>query len=54
VTLVLDKALMENAAINCHPLVNTATTTISRDGLIAFARSTGHEPRIVAVSGGEL
>jgi Ala-tRNA(Pro) deacylase len=54
VTLVLDKALMTNAALNCHPLVNTATTTISRDDLVAFARATGHEPRIVAVSGAEL
>jgi Ala-tRNA(Pro) deacylase len=54
VTLVLDKRLMANDAINCHPLVNTATTTISRDDLIAFARSTGHEPRIVAVAGSDL
>jgi Ala-tRNA(Pro) deacylase len=54
VNLILDEALMASAAINCHPLVNTATTTISRDGLLAFVRATGHEPRIVAVGGNEL
>ena len=49
VTVILDRALMENALINCHPLVNTATTTIARDDLLAFIRATGHAPRIVAV-----
>jgi len=53
VTVILDKALMEHAVINCHPLVNTATTTIARDDLLAFIRATGHEPRIVAVSAAE-
>ena len=33
-------------AINCHPLVNTATTTIAAADLLAFLRATGHEPRI--------
>src|SRR6202167_5971010 len=33
VTVVLDAAMMANAALNFHPLVNTATTTISREGL---------------------
>jgi Ala-tRNA(Pro) deacylase len=51
VTVVLDAGLMESALINCHPLVNTATTTIGRDDLLAFIRATGHEPRIVAVTG---
>ena len=51
VTMILDKRLMEADAINCHPLVNTATTTISPAGLMAFLRATGHEPKVVALAG---
>jgi Ala-tRNA(Pro) deacylase len=51
VTVVLDAALMEHATINCHPLVNTMTTSLSRDDLLKFLRSTGHEPRIERISG---
>ena len=46
VSVVLDEALMVFDAINCHPLVNTATTTIGREDLHSFLRATGHEPRI--------
>jgi Ala-tRNA(Pro) deacylase len=46
VTIVLDAALMAHEALNFHPLVNTATTTISRDGLLKFLAATGHTPRI--------
>jgi Ala-tRNA(Pro) deacylase len=53
VTIVLDAALMRHARLNFHPLENTATTTIARDDLVAFLRATGHEPRILAVSGGD-
>jgi Ala-tRNA(Pro) deacylase len=52
VTVVLDAALMTHAVLNFHPLVNTGTTTISRDGLLQFLAATGHPPRIEAVSGG--
>ncbi|MCR4282539.1 MAG: prolyl-tRNA synthetase associated domain-containing protein [Bauldia sp.] len=51
VTVVLDTALLEGTPINCHPLVNTSTTTIATADLLAFLRATGHEPLIVAVSG---
>jgi Ala-tRNA(Pro) deacylase len=50
VTVVLDAAMMANAALNFHPLVNTETTTISRDGLVRFLEATGHPPRIEPVS----
>ncbi len=50
VSVVVDAALMRYGHINCHPLVNTATTSVPRDGLLAFLRDTGHEPRIVALS----
>ena len=49
VSVVVDAALMRYDIINCHPLENTATTSVSRDGLLAFLRATGHEPRIVAI-----
>jgi Ala-tRNA(Pro) deacylase len=52
VTVVLDAALMAHPALNFHPLRNTGTTTISRDGLIKFLEATGHKPRIEPVSGG--
>jgi len=37
--------------LNFHPLVNTATTSISREGLLTFLESTGHSPRIEPLSG---
>jgi len=51
VTVVLDTGLMENATINCHPLVNTMTTSIARDDLLKFFHATGHTPRIEPVAG---
>ena len=50
VTVVLDAALMQHATINCHPLVNTMTTSLGRDDLVKFLQSTGHEPRIERIS----
>lgn len=52
VTVVLDAAMMAHEVLNFHPLVNTGTTTISREGLVRFLEATGHKPRIVAVSAG--
>ena len=49
VTVVLDRRLMEHARINVHPLVNTMTTGVSREDLVRFLASTGHEPQILAV-----
>ena len=50
VTVVLDAALMRHETINCHPLVNTMTTSIARADLVRFLEATGHPPRIVAVA----
>ncbi len=50
VTVVLDSQLMHEPLINAHPLENTATTTISRDDLLAFLRAHDHEPRILPLS----
>ena len=52
VTMILDATLMEHERVNFHPLVNTMTTAISREDLLRFLRSTGHEPH-PAVSGAE-
>ncbi|MEM7766911.1 MAG: prolyl-tRNA synthetase associated domain-containing protein [Pseudomonadota bacterium] len=50
VRFVLEAALMAFDAVNFHPLVNTATTSIARDDLMRFAESTGHTPEIVDFS----
>ncbi|MBD1546893.1 prolyl-tRNA synthetase associated domain-containing protein [Roseibium aggregatum] len=50
VTPVFDAAMMRHDILNFHPLSNDATTTISRDDLLAFARGCGHEPQVLAVS----
>jgi Ala-tRNA(Pro) deacylase len=51
VTVVIDAPLLAFDVINCHPLENTATTSIRRDDLLAFLAATGHPPLIVTVSG---
>jgi Ala-tRNA(Pro) deacylase len=51
VTIVLDAALMVHDVLNFHPLVNTGTTTISREDLLKFLAATGHWARIEGVSG---
>jgi Ala-tRNA(Pro) deacylase len=47
VTVVLEKALLAEDPVNFHPLVNTATTSLPSDGIVAFLRATGHDPLIV-------
>ena len=47
VNVVLDARIVAGEAVNCHPLENTATTTISSADLLAFIASTGHTPQIV-------
>ena len=50
VSVVLDAALMRHATVNCHPLVNTMTTSIAGADLLRFLEATGHPPRIVPVA----
>jgi Ala-tRNA(Pro) deacylase len=47
VTFFLDADLAGAAHLNFHPLENTATTTVSADGLRSFLRSTGHDLNVV-------
>lgn len=51
VQMVVDAGLMTHDSLNCHPLQNTATTNIARDELLRFIRSTGHEPKIITLTG---
>ncbi len=52
VTLVLDRDLLAHDMLNCHPLTNTATTTIRRDDLLRFFARTGHAPQVIALEDG--
>jgi Ala-tRNA(Pro) deacylase len=47
VALVIDRAVWEAAALRCHPLVNTATLVIPREGIRRFLAATGHQPAIL-------
>ena len=47
VRLVLDKALLDHQTVNFHPLVNTATTSVSREGMMAYLAALGIQPQIV-------
>ncbi len=50
VKMIIDAPLMEQESINCHPLINTATTNIAREDLIKFLYAVKHEPHILNVS----
>jgi Ala-tRNA(Pro) deacylase len=50
VNVILDEVMMKHDILNYHPLLNNATTSISKGDLLKFIRGTGHEPRVVAVS----
>ena len=47
VTVVLDAALLVVDQINVHPLVNSESTGLRPDDLLAFIRSCGHEAFLV-------
>jgi Ala-tRNA(Pro) deacylase len=47
VRFVADKALMDSDPINFHPLANTATTAVSREGFAKFLAALGVEPLII-------
>ena len=49
VSVVLDKSMMDAEFVNYHPLTNTATTTLTPDGLKAFLRHCKHDFQIVDV-----
>ena len=47
VTFVLDAALLACDPVNFHPLTNTATTAVSREGFLGFLAAVGVEPIVV-------
>lgn len=49
VSMILDANLMDYDVINCHPLINTMTTSLNRADLLAFLEKTGHPPHIVTL-----
>jgi Ala-tRNA(Pro) deacylase len=49
VEFVIDRALWEAAAVQAHPLVNTATMVIAHADLERFLAATGHAPRVIDV-----
>jgi Ala-tRNA(Pro) deacylase len=51
VTVILDRAMLARDSLNFHPLVNTMTTRIAATDLVRFLAATGHEPRILPLSG---
>jgi Ala-tRNA(Pro) deacylase len=54
IAVILDAAMMKEELLNYHPLKNDATTTIRSADLLAFIRSLGHQPRILALSEPQL
>ncbi|MFO1088914.1 MAG: prolyl-tRNA synthetase associated domain-containing protein [Hyphomicrobiales bacterium] len=51
VKVVLDQEVAEGPTVCCHPLVNTATVSLSSADLLKFLRSVDHEPLIVDIVG---
>jgi Ala-tRNA(Pro) deacylase len=47
VTVVLDQDLLEKDPVNCHPLVNTKTTSLTPQDLLRFLEAEGHKPQIL-------
>lgn len=46
-TAILDKGVLAEGPVNCHPLVNHMTTAIAPADLIRFLESTGHDPHLL-------
>ena len=49
VTVAIDKGLLAFDTINAHPLTNTMTTAVSREDLLLFLATTGHDPLVIDV-----
>ena len=49
VMVVVDRALMDFAEVNCHPLENTATTRLATPDLLRFIKTCGHEPVVLTL-----
>jgi Ala-tRNA(Pro) deacylase len=47
VRFVLDRALLDHETVNFHPLVNTATTGVPREGFLRFLQALEIKPLVV-------
>lgn len=47
--LVVDRVVWQAEGLQCHPLVNTATLSLSADALRRFLQATGHAPTVLDV-----
>lgn len=52
VTVAIDKAVLAQSPVNCHPLTNDMTTAIAPGDLLAFLEATGHRPMILDLGNG--
>jgi Ala-tRNA(Pro) deacylase len=51
VELLIDEEIWGEEHFTCHPLVNTATLVMARQGLIDFFHLTGHAMRMIKMIG---
>ena len=49
VEVFIDNELWDAETILCHPLVNTSTLAVPRDGIKQFLENTGHTLRLVEI-----
>ncbi len=49
VEVFIDRDIWQAEAFHCHPLVNTATLSVSHADAERFLKATGHVPRVVDV-----
>jgi Ala-tRNA(Pro) deacylase len=53
VILAIDESLMTAEVVNCHPLSNCRTTSLSAAGILGFLSSTGHQPLRISLDAEE-
>lgn len=51
VEVLIDEDLWRAEAIQCHPLINTATLVIPMEGIQNFLAATNHSPKLVRIEG---
>ena len=49
VRFIIEEKLLDHAIINVHPLINTMTTALKREDLLAYIAATGHEIEALAL-----
>jgi Ala-tRNA(Pro) deacylase len=52
VRVAVDRAVLAQSPVNCHPLTNDMTTAITPDDLLAFMEAGGHKPTILDFDNG--